>query len=180
MREMPAMSEPSELTPPVTRKETIVTIPADRLSIRELAPRQMAALLRLEQSIELDDTLHNLIRLRASQINGCAFCLDMHWKDAIAAGERPERLYLLSAWRESRNLYSDAERAALALCEALTLVTERGVPDDVWETARAAFGDDGVAQLVFAIAAINVWNRLNVAVGTEPGHYQPGMFAEAA
>ena len=155
----------------------------DYPDFKALAPdiyERVLALSQLAAKAGLEKDLLELVKIRASQINGCAFCLDMHWKDAIAAGERPERLYLLSAWRESRNLYSDEERAALALCEALTLVTERGVPDDVWETARAAFGDEGVAQLVFAIAAINVWNRLNVAVGTEPGHYQPGMFAEAA
>jgi AhpD family alkylhydroperoxidase len=154
-------------------------IPAGRLSLLEHAQRQSAAMLRLEQSIELDRGLRDLVALRASQINGCAFCLDMHWKDARAAGESEERVYSLDVWRESP-LYSERERAALELCEAMTLVAETHVPDDVWERARAAFDDDELAQLVFAITAINAWNRLNVTARLEPGHYQPGALADAA
>jgi alkylhydroperoxidase family enzyme len=86
---------------------------------------------------------------------------------------------MLPTWRESP-LYSDRERAALALCEAITLISERQVPDEVWEQASLQFGDDELAQLVLAIAVINTWNRLNIACGTEPGHYQPGMFAAAS
>jgi AhpD family alkylhydroperoxidase len=154
-------------------------LPAERLSLIEHAARQCAVMLRLEQSIELDPRLHHLISLRASQINGCAFCLDMHWKDARAAGESEERLYSLDVWRESP-LYSERERAALELCEAMTLVAETHVPDDVWERARASFDDDELAQLVIAISAINSWNRLNITARVEPGHYQPGAFADAA
>jgi AhpD family alkylhydroperoxidase len=154
-------------------------IPAGRLSLAEHAPRQYAAMFRLEQSIELDRRLHDLVSLRASQINGCAFCLDMHWKDARAAGETEERLYSLDAWRESP-LYSERERAALELCEAITLVAETHVPDAAWERARASFEEDELAQLVMAITAINAWNRMNVATRLEPGHYRPGAFAERA
>src|ERR671937_2371398 len=128
-------------------------LPAERLSLIEHAARQCAVMLRLEQSIELDPPLHHLISLRASQINGCAFCLDMHWKDARAAGESEERLYSLDVWRESP-LYSERERAALALCEAMTSISGSHVPDDVWEPARAAFTAEELAQLMFAIAAI--------------------------
>src|ERR671936_178152 len=103
----------------------------------------------------------------------------MHWKDARAAGESEERLYSLDVWRESP-LYSERERAALELCEAMTLVAETHVPDDVWERARASFDDDELAQLVIAISAINSWNRLNITARVEPGHYQPGAFADAA
>ena len=110
--------------------------------------------------------------MRASQLNGCAFCIDMHWQDARAAGEREDRLYALDAWRESP-LFSPRERAALELCEAVTLVSETHVPDDVWERAAAAFESDELAQLVFAIAAINAWNRLMISARSEPGHYQP-------
>ena len=156
-----------------------MTIPAGRLSLTEHAPRQHAAMLRLERSIELDRGLHDLVSLRASQINGCAFCLDMHWQDARAAGETEARLYSLDAWRDSP-LYSERERAALELCEAMTLVAETNVPDAVWERARASFDDDELAQLVFAIAAINAWNRLNVATRLEPGHYRPGASLPAA
>jgi AhpD family alkylhydroperoxidase len=154
-------------------------IPAERLSLVEHAPRQYAAMFGLEQSIELDRRLHDLVSLRASQINGCAFCLDMHWKDARAAGETEERLYSLDAWRESP-LYSERERAALDLCEAITLVAETRVPDEAWERARASFDEDELAQLVIAITAINAWNRLNVATRLEPGHYRPGAFARRA
>jgi AhpD family alkylhydroperoxidase len=156
-----------------------MTIPAERLSLMEHAPRQYAAMFRLEQSIELDRRLHDLVSLRASQINGCAFCLDMHWKDARAAGESEERLYSLDAWRESP-LYSERERAALELCEAMTLVAQTHVPDAAWQRARASFDDGELAQLVIAIAAINAWNRLNVATRLEPGHYHPGTFAQSA
>jgi AhpD family alkylhydroperoxidase len=148
-------------------------IPADRMSLRERAPRQYAAMLRLEQSIELDRGLHDLVSLRASQINGCAFCVDMHWQDARAAGESEARLYGLDAWRETP-LYDERERAALELCEAMTRVAETHVPDAVWERASAAFDEDELAQLVFAITAINAWNRMNVATRLQPGHYQPG------
>ena len=152
------------------------TIPAHRLQLSELAARQYAAMSRLSRSVELDPALVNLIDVRASQINGCAFCLDMHWKDARAAGESDERLYMLSAWRESP-LYDERERAALALCEAMTLISERGIPDEVWETAAAHFDESELAQVVFAITAINAWNRLSITSGAEPGHYQPGMFS---
>jgi AhpD family alkylhydroperoxidase len=154
-------------------------IPADRLSIADHAPRAFAALFRLGQSMELDQRLNDLVSLRASQINGCAFCLDMHWKDARAAGESEARLYSLAVWRESP-LFDERERAALELCEAITLVADTHVPDDVWERARAAFDEAELAQLVVAIAAINTWNRLNITVRTQPGHYAAGMFAHAA
>jgi AhpD family alkylhydroperoxidase len=152
------------------------TIPAARLPLVERAPRQVAALARLEATIELDGELRELIRMRASQINGCAFCIDMHWKDARAAGESEERLYSLSAWRESA-LYSERERAALELCEAVTLVAETHVPDAVWERARAAFDPDELGQVLFQITTINAWNRLSIAARAEPGHYRPGMLA---
>jgi AhpD family alkylhydroperoxidase len=147
-------------------------IPAQRLQLPATAPRQYGALLRLDRSVALDATLAELIRIRASQLNGCAFCLDMHWKDAREHGESEERLYSLSAWREAR-VYDERERAALALTEAVTRVE---IDDDVWERARAQFDDDELAQVVFAITVINAWNRLCVATRVEPGHYVPGMF----
>jgi AhpD family alkylhydroperoxidase len=154
------------------------TTPARRLQLKEEAPRQYAAMYRFERSIELERPLSDLVKLRASQINGCAFCIDMHWKDARAAGESEERLYSLAAWRESP-LYSERERAALALCEAMTLISGSHVPDDVWERARTAFGAEELAQLVFAITAINAWNRLMITARVEPGHYEPGLFEAA-
>jgi len=152
------------------------TIPADRIQLVELAPKPFAAVLRLSQSIKLDETLHYLVALRASQINGCAFCLDMHWKDLRAAGESEERLYSLDAWRESP-LYDERERAALALTEAVTLIADGHVPDEVWEQAASVFDQEELANLVFAIAEINVWNRMNITARVEPGHYDPSQRA---
>lgn len=152
--------------------------PADRIQLAEVAPKQTMAVFRFIRSIELDERLTTLVSTRASQINGCAFCLDMHWKDALAAGESEERLYSLDAWRESP-LYEARERAALELTEAMTLVADGHVPDDVWYRASAAFGEDELAQLVFAITAINAANRLNITARLEPGHYEPGMLEAA-
>ena len=151
------------------------TIPAHRLQLDAVAQRQYGALLRLNAANPIDPALAHLIEIRASQINGCAFCLDMHWKDAKAHGETDERLYMIAAWREA-TCYSARERAALALTEAITLIADGGVPDDVWEQAEDEFDPEELGQVIFAIAAINVWNRLNVTVQTEAGHYVPGMF----
>jgi AhpD family alkylhydroperoxidase len=126
----------------------------------------------------LEKPLLNLVDFRVSQINGCAYCLDMHSKDLRAAGETEQRLYLLDAWRESP-FYTERERAALAWAEAVTLVREGHVPDEVFEQARAQFGEEELANLTLAVVAINGWNRLNIAFRTEPGGYQPGMFAAA-
>ena len=152
------------------------TLQAKRMQqITEVASKQIAAMLRLQGSIELDSRLKGLISLRASQINGCAFCLDMHWKKARAGGEAEDRLYSLEAWRESP-LYEDHERAALELCEAMTLIADGQVPDEVWDRVRAEFTDEEeLAQLVFAITAINTWNRLAITVRLEPGHYEPAL-----
>jgi AhpD family alkylhydroperoxidase len=116
--------------------------------------------------------LLELIKLRASQINGCAYCLDMHTKDARAMGETEQRLFTLSAWRETP-FFTERERAALALTEAVTLVSIDHVPDDVYAQAHAQFNDDELMNLVMAIATINTWNRLAITFRAEPGHYQP-------
>jgi AhpD family alkylhydroperoxidase len=147
-------------------------IPAGRMRLPEVAGRQYGAMLRLQGSIHFDHGLHDLVTLRASQINGCAFCIDMHWKDARARGETEERLYMLDAWRES-TLYDERERAALSLCEAVTLITDGHVPDAVWNEAAAQFDEHELGQLLFEITAINAWNRLMIATRTEAGHYQP-------
>jgi AhpD family alkylhydroperoxidase len=153
------------------------TIPARRLQLDEVAPKASAAMFRLSRSVGLDPGLRHLIEIRASQINGCAFCLDMHWKDARAAGEPEERLYSLSVWRESP-LYDERERAALALCEATTVLGDHGVADDVWDAAAAVFDGEELGAIVFAVAVINTWNRLMITTQAEPGHYTPGMFGE--
>jgi AhpD family alkylhydroperoxidase len=140
----------------------------ERMRLSEQAPTQYKAMFRLESSITLDRKLRELVKVRASQINGCVRCIDMHWRDARAAGESEERLYLLDAWRESP-LYDERERAALALCDAMTTIVDGHVPDDVWQEAASVFFADELAQLVFAIAAINTWNRLMIATRAQPG-----------
>jgi AhpD family alkylhydroperoxidase len=154
------------------RTDMANTYPDARLQLTDHAPHQFLAMRKLEATIDLDPTLADLVKIRASQINGCAFCLDMHWKDARAGGESEERLYMLEAWREAE-IYSASEQAALDLCEAMTLIHTGHVPDDVWDRARAAFDDAELGQLVFAITAINAWNRLKITVRSEAGHYQP-------
>lgn len=120
----------------------------------------------------LETNLLDLVRVRASQLNGCAYCLDMHTKDLRAAGESEQRIYLLDVWREAP-FYSDRERAALAWTEAVTLLPGREVPDEVYDEARKHFSDEELANLTLAIVAINGWNRLNVAFRTPAGSYQP-------
>ncbi len=146
--------------------------PAERFSIAAVAPKQTAALIRFGHHPDLDPTIQELVALRASQLNGCAFCIDMHWLDARADGEEEARLYGLDAWRESP-LYDERERAALDLCEAVTRIDREGVPDDVWAVAQAHFDEAELAQLLCAIAATNAWNRLQIATRALPGNYVP-------
>lgn len=123
--------------------------------------RAMSAFDRAVSRSGLEESLLNLVKLRASQINGCAYCLDMHAKDARAAGESPQRLDVLAAWREVP-LYSERERAALALAEAITLVVDSHVPDEVVEAAQARFTPEELVQLVFHVVVINAWNRISI------------------
>jgi AhpD family alkylhydroperoxidase len=113
--------------------------------------------------------------MRASQINGCAYCLDMHWKDAIKLGETEQRLYSLPAWKECP-YYTDAERAALAYTEAVTKIPDTDVSDEVYNELSKHFNKAQIADITMAIIAINSWNRLNVAFRTIPGDYKPGQF----
>lgn len=122
----------------------------------------------------LEPSLIELVKLRASQINGCAYCIDMHTKDARAAGESEQRLYALSAWQETP-FYSARERAALAWTEAVTLVANEHVPDDVYEHVREQFGDKELVDLTLAVIAINGWNRLAISFRSVPGTYQPAQ-----
>ena len=127
----------------------------------------------------VEKNLLNLIYFRVSQINGCAYCLDMHSKDLRAAGETEQRLYCLEAWRDAP-FYTERERAALAWAESITLVGEtHDVSDEVFETARKEFSEPELIDLTLAVVAINGWNRLNIAFRTEAGGYQPGMFKTA-
>ena len=143
-------------------------IPAGRIQLAAFAGRQYAALLRLSGSIELDQTLRELIDVRVSQINGCAFCLDMHWKDARAAGVSEERLYMLDAWRESP-LYDDRERAALALCRGDPADRRGGIPEPVWDQAEAGSTRRSSRRWSSPARVINAWNRLSIAARAEPG-----------
>jgi len=122
----------------------------------------------------LDERLLHLVRLRASQINHCAYCIDMHWKDLRAVGETEQRLYGLDAWRESP-YYSDRERAALAWTEAVTLVADDQVPDGLYHTVQPHFSDTELADLTLAVATINAWNRLSIASRLLPGSYRPAQ-----
>lgn len=147
-----------------------------RLRYAIAAPEAYKAMLQLSEYAHhsgLEESLLHLIEMRASQINGCAFCLDMHTKDARALGESEQRLYLLPAWREAREFYSEREQAALEWTEAVTLVAENHVPDEVYESVRPHFTDEELANLTLAIATINSWNRLNVAFRTPAGSYKP-------
>ncbi|HSN20889.1 MAG TPA: carboxymuconolactone decarboxylase family protein [Usitatibacter sp.] len=127
----------------------------------------------------LEHALLELVKMRASQVNGCAYCLDMHSKDARAAGETEQRLYLLDAWREAP-FYSPRERAALAWTEALTRIADTHAPDDVYEALRAQFSEKEIVDLTMAIVAINGWNRIAIGFRTEAGTYQPAKAARAA
>ncbi|MFE9658898.1 carboxymuconolactone decarboxylase family protein [Streptomyces sp. NPDC005955] len=123
----------------------------------------------------VDPVVLELVKIRASQLNQCAVCLDMHAKDALVAGETPERLVQLSAWRESRHFYTEKELAALELAEAVTDLRD-GVPDEVFAKAAAHFEEVELSQLIASIAVINTWNRLNVTARVAPGHYTPGQY----
>jgi AhpD family alkylhydroperoxidase len=148
----------------------------NRLNLLEKGMPAVKALFGLNGYIKkckIDHQLAHLIEFRVSQINGCAFCLDMHWKDAIALGESEQRLYGLSAWRESP-YYSDRERAALAWAEA---VTKAHVPDQVYRDAESQFTDEELIDLTIIVTTINTWNRLNLAFPNEVGSYRVGQFA---
>lgn len=137
-----------------------------RLSVHDVDPDAYQAVLALERYVRssgLEKPLYELVKIRASQLNSCAFCLDMHCRDARAGGEDQRRLDVLSAWREAPDLFTERERAALALTEAVTLIGQDGVPDDVWAEATTQFDDAGIVHLLMAVATINVWNRLAVS-----------------
>jgi AhpD family alkylhydroperoxidase len=153
-----------------------------RINIASVSPdayRAVAGIQRFVDNSGLERSLRELIKLRASQLNGCAYCLDMHWKDARANGETEQRLYSLDAWRETP-FYNERERAALALTEAVTLVSRDHVPDEVYKQAQAQFSETELVDLVMAIVAINTWNRLAITFRTPPGTYQPATAKKAS
>ena len=158
----------------------------ERLNYWRAAPRGMAALRNLQAYLDdcgLEHGLLDLVKMRASQINGCAYCLDMHSKDARAAGETEQRLYVLSTWREAP-FYSDRERAALAWTEAVTHIADGPIEDELYDEVRRHFDEKEITDLTLAVIMINGWNRLAIPFRTPPGAYQPsrsgGKSADAA
>jgi AhpD family alkylhydroperoxidase len=146
-----------------------------RINFMTAAPDGFKALHNLQEYVEnsgLEHPLLELVKMRASQINGCAYCLDMHSKDARAAGETEQRLYTLNAWRETP-FYNDRERAALAWTEALTLISDNTVSDELYSEARKQFTEKELTDLTLSIIAINGWNRLAIPFRSTPGVYQP-------
>ncbi len=149
-----------------------------RINLQEKGQKAFGALYGIRKHLEqsaLPEALRDLIYLRVSQINGCAFCLDMHAKDLRANGESEQRLYLLDAWRESP-CYTDKERAALAWAEALTRLEHGLVPAPIFNEARKHFSETDLIDLTLAVTAINTYNRINIAFGAPVGTYQVGQF----
>jgi AhpD family alkylhydroperoxidase len=147
-----------------------------RMNVAKAAPVAYQAMIGLEKYLAgcgLEKPLQHMVRLRASQLNGCAYCIDMHWKDARAAGESEQRLYGLDAWEESA-YYNERERAAFAWTEALTLIREGHVPDAVYQAVRPHFSEKELADLTWLVGAINAWNRVAISSRATPGAYQPG------
>lgn len=152
-----------------------------RIEYNKMASEAMSAMLGLEKYVRqtgLEAALLELVRLRASQINGCAYCVDMHTKDARARGESEQRLYAVVVWRETP-FFTDRERAALEWTEAVTQVSWKHVPDDVYDLARQYFSEKELVDLTMAIIAINGWNRLAISFRTVPGTYQPSTETRA-
>lgn len=146
-----------------------------RIDNRRFAPGAGKAMLALEKYLSdcgLDHRLMHLLKMRASQINGCAYCIDMHSQDARSLGETEQRLYELDAWRETP-FYTDRERAALGWVEAITLVSQTHVPDSVYEEVRKHFSEKEIVDLTYLASTINAWNRIAIALRAVPGHYRP-------
>ena len=153
-----------------------------RIEYGDVAPGALAAMLGLEDYVHrsgLEPSLLELVKVRASQINGCAYCADMHTRDARRQGEAEQRLHTIFAWRETP-FFTERERAALAWTEAITRVNQGAVPEEVYESARRHFGEKELVDLTIAIVAINGWNRLAVGFGTVPGSYQPAGSAASS
>jgi AhpD family alkylhydroperoxidase len=154
----------------------------ERFQYSKAYPEAYKAMLALSQAVEktgLTPQLIDLVNYRVSQLNGCAFCLDMHSKDLRARGETEQRMYMISAWREVPHLYNDRERAALAWAEAVTRLEDGQVQDEVYEIARQQFSQAELVQLTLAIVAINGWNRFNVAFRTPAGNYKSAIARKA-
>lgn len=153
-----------------------------RLNYVKLAPTGIQAMYRLSKYVEdsgLEHSLIELVKIRASQINGCAYCIDMHTKDARAQGETEQRIYLLDAWRESP-FYTDRERAAIAWTEAVTLISQGEISDTDYAAAREQFSEEELVNLTLAIVSINGWNRMAITFRAVPGKYEPQKIKTAS
>lgn len=176
-----APATPAGSTSPASAAPAAGTAPyapehSPRLAWAELAPDVYKAMVRLDAAARrgVDPTLLELVKIRASQLNHCAFCLDMHTKDALAAGESVERIVQLGAWEESRHFYTEREIAAIELTEGVTVLTDGFVPDEVYGRAARHFEEADLVQLIASITMINAWNRFAVTCRMVPGHYRPG------
>ena len=152
----------------------------ERIAYNQVAPEGIHAMLQLERYVKqsgLDPGLLDLVRTRVSELNGCAYCIDMHTKEARARGESEQRLYELAAWRETP-FYTDRERAALTWAEAVTLLPGNAIPDELFRQARERFSEKELVDLTLAVIAINGWNRLAVPFRTVPGTYQSARHRE--
>jgi AhpD family alkylhydroperoxidase len=150
-----------------------------RIDYQHASPAAVKAMVQLQAAVNhsgLEPSFIELVKLRASQINGCAYCIDMHSKDMKAHGERDERLHLLSAWREAPH-YTERERAALLWTETLTLIADGGVPEDVFQLVRSEFDEQELVNLTLTVVAINGWNRFAISFRPEVGSYQPAVSA---
>ncbi|TFW14774.1 carboxymuconolactone decarboxylase family protein [Duganella callida] len=153
-----------------------------RLNYQEQSPELFKKLVEVNHAVKagvVEQSVRDLVAIRASQMNGCGFCLDMHIKEATIHGERPLRLYHLAAWRES-TLFSPRERAALAWTEVLTKLPEQGVPDELYERVRTQYSEKELSDLTFEIMAINAWNRVNIAFKMVPGSYDKAFGLDKA
>ena len=155
-----------------SKGEILIAPRIDYTKVGSGALRAMYGLEKYLAESRVEKPLRELIKLRASQINGCAYCIDMHWKDARAAGESEQRLYGLAAWREAP-YYSERERAALAWTEELTLIAEHHVSDELYEQTRRQFSEQELVDLTLAVGTINAWNRIAISFRSEVGSYQP-------
>ena len=148
-----------------------MTTTTSRIDVERAAPDLYRAMLRLDTAVSssvLPAQLQELVKFRVAQINGCAYCMDMHSRDAVAGGERPERLYVVAGWREAGELFDERERAALAFAEEMTHIADHGVSDDVYEAAAEHFSEAELAALIFLGMTINAWTRLGVTAKLTP------------
>lgn len=155
-----------------TTRHSTSSFEQPRLELARHGRGAYRAMVALDGAIELDSSLRDLVSLRASILNGCAYCVDMHTLDAAARGETQQRLHAVAAWHEAP-FFTERERAAFRFTDAVTLVAEGHVPLDVWDEARAHFDEEELAQLLWAVTAINAWNRVAIATRMLPGEYQP-------